>query len=158
MTEEQISALLRLKRYEQPPKGYFDQLLKDIHRRQRAELLRRSLWQIGLERVQTFFGSHSMGSLSYAGAMGGLLVAGLVAIGLMTPGELQSDLNAQSVAVTAPPQPRNLLSLQPGVPTFLPSLQTMPAGQLSTSQPRRGHAPRYVIDALPASYEQSFDF
>ncbi|MDB6173753.1 MAG: hypothetical protein JWL59_3064 [Chthoniobacteraceae bacterium] len=157
MTEEQISALLRLKRYEQPPKGYFDQLLKDIHRKQRSELLRRSLWQIALERLQTFFGSHSMGSLSYAGAMGCMLIVGLVGIGLLTPSELQSEAGAIASVKTAPPPPRNLLSLQQSDP-FLPSAQMMPAAQLSTGQSPRGRMPRYVIDALPASYEQSFDF
>src|SRR5882757_40595 len=86
MTEEQLTALLRLKRYEQPPADYFDGLLKDIHRRQRTELLRRPLWKIAAERVQTFFSEHSMGHLSYAGAMAAVLIVGVGAIGLMTPG------------------------------------------------------------------------
>ena len=75
-----ISALLRMKRDVQPPPGYFDQLLQDVHRRQRAELLRRPLWKIGIERVQTFFGEHSMGGLSYAGAMATVLVLGVATI------------------------------------------------------------------------------
>jgi hypothetical protein len=69
MTDEQLSALLRLKRYEQPPAGYFDKLLTDIHRRQRAELLRRPLWKIVLDRIQSFFGERSLGNLAYGGAM-----------------------------------------------------------------------------------------
>ena len=89
MTDEQLSALLRLKRYEEPPPGYFGRLLGDVHRRQRADLLQRPLWRIALERMQTFFGEHSMGSLSYAGAMAGFVALGAVAIGLMTPGDLE---------------------------------------------------------------------
>src|SRR5258708_39842639 len=84
MSEEQLSALLRLKRYEQPPAGYFDRLLQDVHRRQRAELLRRPLWKIAAERLQTFFSEHSMGHLSYAGALASALVVGVVGIGLKT--------------------------------------------------------------------------
>src|SRR5260221_6041477 len=86
MTDEQLSALLRLKRYEQPAPQYFDRLLQDIHHRQRAELLRRPLWKIAAERIQTFFSEHSMGNLSYAGALASALVVGVVGIGLMTSG------------------------------------------------------------------------
>ena len=86
MTEEQLSALLRLKRYEQPPAHYFDRLLQDVHRRQRADLLKLPLWKIALERVQTFFSEHSMSRLSYAGALASVMVVGMTAIGLMTPG------------------------------------------------------------------------
>ena len=46
MTEEQLTALLRIKRFEQPPPQYFDRLLENIHRRQREELLHRPLWRI----------------------------------------------------------------------------------------------------------------
>src|SRR5580698_763263 len=86
MTEEQLSALLRIKRFEQPPPQYFDRLLQDIHGRQRAELLRRPLWKIAAERVQTFFSEHSMGHLSYAGALATVLIVGVAAIGLLTSG------------------------------------------------------------------------
>src|SRR6186997_3403250 len=89
MTEEQLTALLRLKRYEQPPPAYFERLLDDIHRRQRTELLRRPLWRIAVERAQTFFSEHSMGGLSFSGAMATLLVVGLTTIGLLTPAQVQ---------------------------------------------------------------------
>src|SRR4029434_6253749 len=81
MTEDQqqqkLSALLRLKRYEQPPPGYFDKLLQDVHRRQRGDLLRRPAWKLLLERVQTFFSEHSMGYGAYAGAATAVVVAGV---------------------------------------------------------------------------------
>lgn len=81
MTEEQqLQALLRLKRYEQPPAGYYEKLLRDVHRKQRSELLRRPLWSIAWERLQTLFSEHSMGNVSYAGAMAGVAVAGILAI------------------------------------------------------------------------------
>ena len=49
-----------------------------IAQRQREELLRRPLWNIAIERMQTFFGEHSMSSSAYAGAMAAVMVAGLM--------------------------------------------------------------------------------
>ncbi len=157
MTDEQISALLRLKRYEQPPAQYFDRLLQDVHRRQRADLLQLPLWKIAVERVQTFFGEHSMGHLSYAGALASVLILGVTTIGLMTPGgSIERVEGAPQIAQNTVPAPATtsgaLVSLQPGkVPSLDgPWLQTAPPQFPSiTSQPR------YIIDARPASYEQS---
>jgi hypothetical protein len=156
MTDEQLSALLRLKRYEQPPTQYFDRLLQDIHRRQRTELLQLPLWKIAIERVQTFFSEHSMGHLSYAGALATILVIGVTTIGLITPGgSIERTSPSQNVAQNTPADSERLLSLQVSKPLPLqsPSLQTAQSG-LGTA----GHQPRYVIDARPASYEPSSSF
>jgi hypothetical protein len=40
---DQVGRLLRLKRYEQPPPGYFENFLQEFRRRQRDELLRRRI-------------------------------------------------------------------------------------------------------------------
>jgi hypothetical protein len=147
MTDEQLSALLRLKRYEQPPAGYYEQLLKDIHRRQRTELLRSPLWRIALERLKTFFGEHSMGTLSYAGAMAGLLVLGVSAIGLLTPG--QSSSGGATVASTEP-------QARP------PQHSTLEGREMTAfDAPRRdgiSNAPHYVLPVLPAMYEATKNF
>ncbi|HEX8311997.1 MAG TPA: hypothetical protein VF614_11805 [Chthoniobacteraceae bacterium] len=156
MTEEQLSALLRLKRYEQPEPQYFDRLLTDIHRRQRAELLQRPLWRIMIERVQTAFSEHSMGSSSYAGAMATALVVGLAAIGVLLPGGVESN-NTRSVASTTQKSAsKPMLSLQ-AAPVTATELGEKSFQTVST----RGDAdyrPRYVIDARPVSYEASFKF
>src|SRR5215207_7780553 len=86
MTEEQLSALLRLKRHEQPPPGYFDDLLRAVHRRQREELLQRPLWRIALERVQCFFGEGTLAPVSYAGVLAAVAIAGVFTIRSMEPG------------------------------------------------------------------------
>ncbi len=162
MTDEQLSALLRLKRYEQPPPGYFDQLLHDVHRRQRDESLRRPLWKIALERMGTFFGEHSMGPASYAGAMAAVLLAGIVTIGMVIPKEGDPRSGRGSVALATdsslPPNApaERLLTLQashPGVPSIQEPLP-MQSVRSSTSLQQ----PRYIIDARPASYEPSFAF
>src|SRR5207244_12990918 len=52
--DNEIGRLLRLKKYEQPPPGYFENFLHELHRRQRDELLRQPLWRIALGRAQDF--------------------------------------------------------------------------------------------------------
>jgi hypothetical protein len=152
MTDEQLSALLRLKRYEQPPAQYFDRLLQDVHRRQRADLLQLPLWKIALERMQTFFGEHSMGNLSYAGALATVLVAGVTTIGLMTPGGSVQRVEIAEASPTPPAE--KLFTLQPSTrpQTALVSspLQTAPPALESVPS-----QPRYIIDARPVSYEPS---
>jgi hypothetical protein len=156
MTEEQLAALLRLKRFEQPPPHYFEELLGDVHRRQRAELLRRPLWRIGWERVQTFFGEHSMGGLSYAGAMTALLLVGVTTIGLLTPnGGGRSGHAAGLTASIQRPTPPPHFSLQASTAALPLETQPFPAAQGRHDASR---FPRYVIDARPASYEPVFQF
>jgi hypothetical protein len=163
MTEEQLSALLRIKRFEQPPAQYFDRLLQDIHRRQRAELLHRPLWKIAVERVQTFFSEHSMGHLSYAGALASALVIGVVGIGLMTSGGAvdRAAGNGRLAEVTHEVvhevgSQDKILALQNQNPASRLVLDSSPS--LSTAQPGftpAVHQPRYIIDARPVSYEPS---
>lgn len=159
MTEEQLSALLRLKRHEQPPAGYFDQLLRDIHRRQRSELLHRPLWKIAAERVQTFFGEHSMGHVSYAGALAMVLIGGIAAIGLIIPGgKIESPSTTLAVVpkVSRPAAPEKLFTIQPSAPAPRlgpPSIATLQPGTAPVVR-----QPRYVMDARPVSYEPSSSF
>jgi hypothetical protein len=154
--EINVSALLRLKRYEQPPPGYFDQLLKDIHRRQRAELLRRPLWKIALDRLQTYFSEHSMGGLSYAGAMAGVMLVGIAGIGLMTPGMENASPGETRIAEAKPaPSGGALLTLQPQ--PFTLGARQPAAPQLSRAEQTQ-RPPRYVIDARPVSYDRPSSF
>ncbi len=166
MTEDQkLSALLRLKRFEQPPAGYYEKLLQDVHRRQRAELLKRSLWSIGLERIQTFFSAHSMGNASFAGAMAAVAVAGVVGIGMIgggsQPGSPTSSALAKSTTPAAvqpvdlrtdAPASQRLLSLQESPEFVSPRLtdeainnaRLIPASAPASASVSR--QPRYVID------------
>jgi hypothetical protein len=83
MTEEQLAALLHLKRYEQAPPEYFDCLLEDIHRRQRADLLQLPLWKIAVDRALTFFGERDTGRVSPAGALVTAIVIAMAVTGLI---------------------------------------------------------------------------
>jgi hypothetical protein len=171
MTDEQLSALLRLKRFEQPPEGYFDGLLRDIHRRQREELLRRPLWKIAVERMQTFFGEHSMSSSAYAGAMASVVAAGIVTIAVVTP-RAQSHSPAGAVAGTGTDMSRSPAATEPSVrleqqrPEMLDFQGQSSFRRTALNSPRLDfrvqpssrtalNSPRYVIDARPVSYDAS---
>jgi hypothetical protein len=173
MTEDQqqqkLSALLRLKRYEQPPPGYFDKLLQDVHRRQRADLLHRPAWKLWLERVGTFFSEHSMGYGTYAGAATAVVVVGLAIFGSTFSGKPggQSAGPALAAAQVKPVDLRSgravtesLISLDGEriVMASMPEIESPVANARLFPAPITrgtiaGRQPRYVIDAQPVSYE-----
>lgn len=172
MTEDQqkqLSALLRLKRFEQPPPGYFDKLLQDVHRRQRADMLKRPAWKLWLERVGTFFSEHSVGYGTYASAATAVVIAGLAIFGSTFSGKPGGGSSTRSiVAQTKPvdlrsdrPSSENFLSLDGARVTMasLPEVDNPVANArlfpstIGRERSFNGQQRRYVIDALPVSYE-----
>jgi hypothetical protein len=67
------------------PEGYTDQLLKQLHHRQRSELLRQSVWRIAADRVTTFLSEHSLSTPKYALALAALVGLCLGVISLLKP-------------------------------------------------------------------------
>ncbi|MCB1098965.1 MAG: hypothetical protein KDN22_25560 [Verrucomicrobiae bacterium] len=63
-----IEKLIRLKRYEQPQEGYFDDFLKEFQDRQRSELLQQSARGLLFERLGTYFSGFSKRQWVYAGS------------------------------------------------------------------------------------------
>lgn len=140
LDETDIQKLLRLKRYEQPPPGYFDDFMRDFQRRQRAELLRQPAWKILLERVETFFSEHSMGRYAYSTATAAVLVfAGIASFNILNNGG-----STAQVASTA--------SNGGTYASATASTPTLPASTSTIAQPH------YVIDSRPVSYERPFSF
>jgi len=121
--DDRIARLLRLKRYEQPPPGYFENFLHEFRRRQRDDLVRQPLWRICLERAQAFALLINIRSLAPAGMA--LLVASAAVFSIrlyQAPDTNQLAIQASSVP-TRPPIMDNQLEFEPasclGAPTFL---------------------------------------
>ncbi len=131
---DDISKLLRLKRFEQPGPEYFEGFLRDFHRRQREEVLR-PLWRIALDRAGAFFGGdihREIIGYGTAAAAAVVLFLGVV--------------NFESVE--SGKQPVAAASAEKS-----PDTRTASANMLRTEQPR------YVIDTRPVSYhEPPFSF
>jgi len=100
--DNHIAHLLRLKRYEKPPPGYFENFLQEFRlRRQRDELVREPLWSICIDRVRDFVFWHPIRPLAYYSAS---IVAAAVCVAVIfiTP---HQQPNTTQVAVQESPVP-----------------------------------------------------
>jgi hypothetical protein len=75
MDNNDISKLLRLKRYEQPPAEYFENFLAEFQLRQRAEVIHRPFFQIAWDRLCRFLTPPSMPRLAMAGSFAVAVIA-----------------------------------------------------------------------------------
>jgi hypothetical protein len=160
LDEQQVQQLLRLKRFEQPPPGYFDQALQEFHRRQRAELLRRSALRIWWERTASGLFTLRVPHYAYGGAFAIFCVlATLVGSGVFNLPP-QSEL-APSAAVNA---------VAPGARAIVGRLTLNHKFEWADFErarlrlapsiaPSNTSLPRYVLDGRrPVSTEASFNF
>lgn len=159
--DNEIGKLLRLKRYEQPPPGYFDNFLHEFHRRQRDELLREPLWEICLQRAQDFMFRLNVSALtSYPVAAAAVLVCAAV-ISLKI---YQGPVTPTNVAVherpafTAPASVEGEWTLASPVATRVFTTQPIRKSNESANTHRAAAPPRYVLDSVPVSYETAFRF
>ncbi len=144
---DDIHILLRLKKHEQPPPAYFENFLAEFQHRQRGELLRGSVWQLGWERVQAFFETDRRGAVGYAMATAAVLVvASVTAMNIVSPRAVTRHTNAQATVQTG----GMTLGLRSVPVNVVP--QTFPAFASSSA------LPHYVIDARPVSYEPPSSF
>lgn len=85
MNPEQIQFLLKQRGKAEPPEGYTEALLKSLHARQRAELLKQSLWRIGYDRLSTFLSEHSLSTPRYALGLAAIVAFFIGIIALLKP-------------------------------------------------------------------------
>jgi hypothetical protein len=158
--DNEIARLLRLKRYEQPPPGYFENFLHEFHRRQRNELLRQPLWRICVERAHDFMLRLDARSLvSYPAAMAAVLAcAAVISVKIYQQPETTQVALQNSPALTAPANADGEWTLASPVATRIFRTQPLRSFDESAQTHRAPAPPRYVLDSVPVSYEPTFRF
>jgi hypothetical protein len=163
LDEQQLQKLLRLKRFEQPPPGYFDRTLNEFHRRQRQELLRRSAVQIWFERLISTLWSFRVPTYAYGAAFAAFLVAAtIVGSGVWAPYKetIGTSSNLARVASSPPMIERSSyrLALSGNVDWSKFDRSSVSPRVVPVLRPSQSALPRYVLDGRPVSYEASFSF
>jgi hypothetical protein len=160
LNEDEIGKLLRLKKFEQPPPGYFDNFLHEFHRRQRDELLREPLWRICLQRTQDFlFRLNLPGLTSYPAAVTALLVcAAVVSLKLYQAPETVNVAAQNRAPAMATALQDSAWSLSKPVTTRDLGPSLVRTVKDSSKTHRVAAPPRYVLDSTPVSYEAAFRF
>ncbi|MEI6033578.1 MAG: hypothetical protein WCS65_04745 [Verrucomicrobiae bacterium] len=139
--EENISKIIRLKRYEQPPAGYFEGFLQEFQSRQNADFARPTFWEIVRDRASSLEMFFQAPRLAYAA------VAAALAVAAVTFSVLPASRVSGNLADVR--QPLTLASPQ----------QVTIGGSLPVVMPVAGSpSVQYVLPASPASYASSRSF
>jgi hypothetical protein len=156
---DEIGRLLRLKRYEQPPPGYFENFLHEFHRRQRDELLRQPMWRIALQRAQDFMFRLNVPALSSGPvAVAAVLVAAaIISVKVYDAPQAPAPRVAMQNIEAAPVSASWSLSKGISVRDF-GSPVARPVKDSSLTRRAAAVPPRYVLDSMPVSYEPSLRF
>lgn len=187
MAPSDVQRLLRLKRFEQPPPGYFEDFAAAFRARQRAELLRAPVWRIAVDRFAAWLGEASLRRPAYGLGAAAVAVAGVMLSASFVarpPGSGAEGIAGAGAAVASARSVELAPSAQSLATANLATANSGEAGPLSfarlsalpepafgpgavTSGGRRGGAapqspqqlrPHYVIDARPVSYEPTNSF
>jgi hypothetical protein len=157
--DNEITKLLRLKRYEQPPPGYFENFLHEFHRRQRDELLREPLWRICFGRARDFVFSFNLSTLTSSPvAVSAVLVcAAILSLKIyQTPQPAKVAVQDRPV-LAVPVNTDDEWTLAKPVATRVFNTRSL-RNITESAQTHRSGTPRYVLDSVPVSYETTFKF
>ena len=160
LNDDEISKLLRLKRFEQPPPGYFDNFLHEFHRRQRNELLRQPLWRICIDRTRDLVFQFNLSTLtsSPVAVTAVVICAAFLSLRIyQTPQPATVALKDRPV-IAAPASIDDQWTLASPVATRVFTTRSLRNMNESAQTHRPGTPPRYVLDSVPVSYETTFKF
>jgi hypothetical protein len=162
--DTEIARLLRLKRHEQPPPGYFDNFLHEFHKRQRDELLRQPVWRIAWQRTQDFMFRLNVPALSSGPvAVAAVLVcAAIISLKVyQSPNESRAPVVAVAENASARPALQQASwSLSKPITSYR-ELDSSALRKVKVSQTHSrssGMPTRYVLDSTPVSYEPGLRF
>ena len=158
--DKDIAALLRLKRYEQPPPGYFEDFLHEFHRRQRDELLREPLWRICVERAHAFvLRLNLLSAGSYATAAAAVCVcAAVISLKVYQQPATPAVAVRTDATFSAPAKIDNEWTLASPVADRVFTTQPLRNSRAQTHSRNGTTPPRYVLDSVPVSYETTVRF
>jgi hypothetical protein len=157
LDEKQLQKLIRIKRFEQPPAGYFDRALIEFHRRQREELLRRSATSIWWERFTSSLWNFRVPSYAYGAVFGVFVVAAtIIGSGLWIPYKDANRVGVISESGTEGASARLALNGNLDWSKFDHSASSPTV--VPVIGPSQTALPRYVLDGRPVSHKASFSF
>jgi hypothetical protein len=158
--DNEISKLLRLKRYEQPPPGYFDNFLHEFHRRQRNELLREPLWRICIDRARDFVFQFNLSTLtsSPVAVTAVVICAGILSLRIYQNPQSATVALKDRPALAVPASADDEWTLASPVATRVFNTRSLRNMTESAQTHRTGTPPHYVLDSVPVSYETTFKF
>jgi hypothetical protein len=157
LDEKQLQKLIRIKRFEQPPPGYFDRALIEFHRRQREELLRRSATSIWWERFTSSLWNFRVPSYAYGAVFGIFVVAAsIIGSGIWIPYKDTNRIAVISESAAQGASARMALNGNLDWSKFDHSASSPKV--VPVIGPSQTALPRYVLDGRPVSYKASFSF
>jgi hypothetical protein len=147
--DDHITQLLRLKRYERPPPGYFENFLHEFRRRQRErdELLRQPLWQKWFERVRDFAFRPDVRPWVSAGAAAVFACAAVISLTIYRQPDAPTQLAVRESPVPSTPSTTERELDLPPPPVLNATFDMRP-----TLRPRSTDIRMLPADPLP-SYE-----
>jgi len=160
-----LQRLLSIKRHEAPPPEYFEDFLFEFQQRQRAEMLKRPLWRLALDRFEGALPHFSLPRYAYASASAMAVAAAVVVSGHIVVGPRTTAAPEVAASSKTPAHHPDALRLATSKfdfnsskrPFRLPEMDFDHARPAAASYARNSH-PRYVLDTQPVSYAQSSSF